>query len=104
MDPFEYIQDFLMLWAIKLDGVLQVRYHACRVGGQNHLSRSPGHIDCNTAQDMVGFLCCKYILLGCFQFSNPVIPVNPFLQACCQPTHGLACIHVWDYSDPGAGP
>lgn len=83
--------------------VLQAGYHENR---GDKLPLPAG----NAAQDMTGFLGCKYILMAPVHFF--LVP-NPSLQSCCLSIHSLSsqylCIDrsllcIWNCPGPGATP
>ncbi|GAB0184594.1 hypothetical protein GRJ2_000924700 [Grus japonensis] len=80
----QHLNVLLVLRGPKLNTILEVRPHQCRVQGDNHVPSPAGHTIPDTSQDAVGFLGHLGTLLAHVQPAVNQHPQVPFRQAAFQ--------------------
>jgi len=107
LDTLQHLEVFLVVRGPKLNTVLQVRPHQCRVQVHNHLPAPAGHTIPDTSHDAIGRLGHLGTLLAHVQ---PAVDQNPkvlFRWAAFQPLFPkLVALHgvvVTEVQDPAFG-
>ncbi|KAM9656072.1 uncharacterized protein ACIBXB_008597 [Morphnus guianensis] len=97
LDTLQHLNDFPVVRGPKVNTVLEVRPHQCRVQGNNHFPAPAGHTISDTGQDAVGLLGHLGTLLAHIQPAVNQHPQVLFCQAAFQPLfpkpvelHGVA--------------
>jgi len=103
LDTLQHLTVLLVVRGPKLNTLLQVRPHQCRVQGHNHLLPPAGHTIPDTSQDAVGLLGHLGILFAHVQLAVSQHPKVLFCRASFQPLlpqpvvlHGVVVTQVQD--------
>ncbi|KAK4831254.1 hypothetical protein QYF61_016486 [Mycteria americana] len=97
LDTLQHLNVSLVVRGPKLNTVVEVRPHQCRVQGHDHSPSPAGHATSDTSQDAIGFLGHLGTLLAHIQLAVNQHPQVLFCQAAFQPLfpkpvalHGVA--------------
>ncbi|KAK4828376.1 hypothetical protein QYF61_026114 [Mycteria americana] len=103
LDTLQHLNVSLVVGGPKLNTVIEVRPHQCRVQGHDHCPSPAGHAIFDTSQDAIGFLGRLGTLLAHIQAAVNKHPQVLLCQAAFQPLfpkpvalHGVAVAQVQD--------